>query len=101
MQIFKQLVTVSMFLFLSKGMLFAQTAGINYQALILNSEVIQIPGADIEQNQIPLGLEGLRFNQSSPNDYQYHFGNFWKSFGSESTGDPRCLKQSVCESYCQ
>jgi len=68
MQIFKQLVTVSMFLFLSKGMLFAQTAGINYQALILNSEVIQIPGADIEQNQIPLGLEDVSFRFSITNE---------------------------------
>jgi len=45
---------------MSKG-LFAQSAGINYQALILNSEVIQIPGSDVEQSQVALGLEDVSF----------------------------------------
>lgn len=59
MKILKQIVIVSTFIFMSKGLLFAQSAGINYQALILNSEVIQIPGANVEQNQIALGLDQL------------------------------------------
>ena len=45
-------------------MALAQTAGINYQALILNSEEIQIPGADVEENQVPLGLEEVSFRFS-------------------------------------
>ena len=64
MQILKQIVTVSIFIFLGKGIVFGQTAGINYQALILNSEQIQIPGSDIEENQIPLGLEDVSFRFS-------------------------------------
>ena len=64
MQILKQIVIVSIVSFLSNGMLFSQTAGINYQALILNSEQIQIPGSDIEENQIPLGLEDVSFRFS-------------------------------------
>lgn len=58
--VLKHIVIVSIFIFMSKG-LFAQTAGINYQALILNSEIIQIPGADVEQNQVTLGLEDVSF----------------------------------------
>lgn len=59
-QILKQLVLVSVLIFMSKGLL-AQTAGINYQALILNSEEIQIPGPEVEENQIVLGLEDVSF----------------------------------------
>ena len=61
MKIIKQIIVVSTFIFMSKGLLFAQSAGINYQALILNSEVIQIPGQDVEENQVPLGLEDVSF----------------------------------------
>ena len=68
MKIFKQIVTVSIFVFLSKGVIFAQTAGINYQALILNSEEIQIPGADVEKHQIALGLEDVSFRFSITNE---------------------------------
>ena len=67
-QIIKQIVTVSIFIFLGKGMLFAQSAGINYQALILNSEEIQIPGADVEENQVALGLEDVSFRFSISNE---------------------------------
>ena len=61
MKILKQIVVVSVFVLMSKGGVFAQSAGINYQALILNSEVIQIPGADVEENQVALGLEDVSF----------------------------------------
>jgi len=60
-QILKQIVIISVFIFMGKGLLFAQSPGINYQALILNSEVIQIPGADVEENQVALGLEDVSF----------------------------------------
>lgn len=39
----------------------AQTRGINYQALILNSDRIQIPGTNVLENQIPLALEEATF----------------------------------------
>jgi hypothetical protein len=68
MKILKQIITLSVFIFMSKGLLFAQSAGINYQALILNSEVIQIPGADVEQNQIALGLEDVSFRFTITNE---------------------------------
>ena len=53
----KQILIVLILIFCSNKMALAQTAGINYQALILNSEEIQIPGADVEENQVSLGLE--------------------------------------------
>ena len=68
MRILKQIVIISIFIFMSKGLLFAQTAGINYQALILNSETIQIPGADVEQNEVPLGLQDVSFRFSITNE---------------------------------
>jgi hypothetical protein len=37
----------------------AQTPGFNYQALILNSSQIQIPGTDVQPAEIPLGLEDI------------------------------------------
>ena len=61
MKIIKQTVLVMIFIFMNKGLLFAQTAGINYQALILNSEDIQIPGQNVEENQVILGLEDISF----------------------------------------
>lgn len=68
MKILKQIAVVSIFIFMSKGPLYAQTAGINYQALILNSEEIQIPGADVEKHQIPLVLEDVSFRFSITNE---------------------------------
>lgn len=61
MKTLNQIVLVSIFIFMGQGLLFAQSAGINYQALILNSEIIQIPGADVEENQVALGLEDVSF----------------------------------------
>ena len=46
----------------------AQTAGINYQALILDTENIQVPGRDISQEKIPLLLENVRFRFSITGD---------------------------------
>jgi hypothetical protein len=51
----------------------AQTPGFNYQALILNSEEILIPGTDIAENKVPLGLEDvtLRFTITDENGIEY------------------------------
>lgn len=48
--------------------LFAQTTGFNYQALILNANEIQIPGTDVVENQVPLGLEEVTFRFSILNE---------------------------------
>lgn len=51
----------------------AQTPGFNYQALILNSEEIQIPGTNVKENKVPLGLEEvtLRFLVTDENGIEY------------------------------
>ena len=55
-------------LFISTSCLYAQTAGLNYQALILNNEVIEIPGTDVKENQVPLGLQDVIFRFSITNE---------------------------------
>ena len=52
---------------------YAQTPGLNYQALILNSEEIQIPGTNVKENQLPLGLEEVtfRFTITDENGVEY------------------------------
>lgn len=63
-QMLKQIITLVFMLILMSKSSFAQTAGINYQALISNSEEIQIPGADVEENQVALGFEDVSFRFS-------------------------------------
>ncbi len=46
----------------------AQTPGLNYQALILNNETIEIPGTDVQQNQVPLGNTEVTFRFTISND---------------------------------
>lgn len=53
---------------LSASFVYAQTPGFNYQALILNSEEIQIPGTDVKENQVPLGLEDVTFRFTISNE---------------------------------
>jgi len=64
LKIFKHILKIVLLIFMSKGLLFAQTPGINYQALILNSEEIQIPGTNVEENQVLLTLEDVSFRFS-------------------------------------
>ena len=40
--------------------MYAQTAGFNYQALILNTKDIEIPGTDVTKGKVPLRLEEVR-----------------------------------------
>tara|TARA_B100000795_G_scaffold2375_1_gene1667 strand:- start:585 stop:1724 length:1140 start_codon:yes stop_codon:yes gene_type:complete len=51
----------------------SQTAGFNYQALILNSEEIQIPGTNVSENKFPLSLEAivLRFTITNQLGIEY------------------------------
>lgn len=46
----------------------SQTAGINYQALILNADNAQIPGTNDSQNKTPLVLETVTFRFSITDD---------------------------------
>ncbi|WP_341221237.1 hypothetical protein [Polaribacter atrinae] len=52
---------------------FGQTPGFNYQALILNNEEIQIPGTNVSENKVPLGLEdiALRFTITNEAGIEY------------------------------
>jgi hypothetical protein len=62
-----------LFFLLGTTILSAQTPGFNYQALILNSEEIQIPGTNVVENKVPLGLEDviLRFTITDENNIEY------------------------------
>ncbi|MGJ8744578.1 hypothetical protein [Polaribacter sp.] len=65
---------ILLFLFLSTStIVLGQTPGFNYQALILNTEEIQIPGTDISENKVPLGLEDitLRFTITNEAGIEY------------------------------
>lgn len=43
----------------TSALVFGQTPGFNYQALILNTEDVEIPGTDITENNIPLSTEAI------------------------------------------
>jgi hypothetical protein len=53
--------------------LHGQTQGLNYQAVILNTSEIEIPGTNVKENQVPLGLEDVtfRFSISNKNKIEY------------------------------
>ena len=71
MEIQKKIV---LFLFLlSSNFLLAQTAGFNYQALILGDQKIQIPGTDVTQTNQPLVSEEiiLRFTITTEDLIEY------------------------------
>ncbi|WOC39349.1 hypothetical protein [Polaribacter sp. HL-MS24] len=53
---------------MSAPYLYAQTPGLNYQALILNNTPIEIPGTDVKENQTPLGFEDVLFRFSITNN---------------------------------
>jgi len=59
--------------FMSTSFLYAQTPGMNYQAIILNNATIEIPGTDVKENQVPLGLTEVtfRFSISNENEIEY------------------------------
>ncbi|WP_158837962.1 hypothetical protein [Polaribacter sp. L3A8] len=70
----KFLHNILLFLFLaSSSIMLGQTPGFNYQALILNTEEIQIPGTNVSENSIPLGLEDvtLRFTITNEAGIEY------------------------------
>ena len=65
---------IILFLFLlGASFLQGQTPGFNYQAVILNTSEIEIPGTNVKENQVPLGLEDVtfRFSISNENKIEY------------------------------
>ena len=59
---------IILFLFLlGASFLQGQTPGFNYQAVILNTSEIEIPGTNVKENQVPLGLEDVTFRFSISN----------------------------------
>ena len=59
---------IILFLFLLvSSFLHGQTQGLNYQAVILNTSEIEIPGTNVKENQVPLGLEDITFRFSVSN----------------------------------
>ena len=64
----KKISILVFFVFMVKAGVFAQSSGINYQALILNSAEVQIPGPDISQGQVLLALEDVSFRFSILNE---------------------------------
>mgnify|MGYP006092679963 CR=1 FL=1 len=65
---------IILFLFLlGASFLQGQTPGLNYQAVILNTSEIEIPGTNVKENQVPLGLEDItfRFSISNKNNIEY------------------------------
>lgn len=59
---------IFLFLLLSTFIGYSQTPGFNYQALILNTTEIQIPGTDIPANKIPLSLEDIQLRFTITNE---------------------------------
>ena len=65
---------IILFLFLlGASFLQGQTPGFNYQAVILNTSEIEIPGTNVKENQVPFGLEDItfRFSISNKNNIEY------------------------------
>lgn len=60
-------------LFMCATFSYAQTPGFNYQALILNNEPIQIPGTDVKENQVPLGLTEVTFRFAIENEFRTEY----------------------------
>lgn len=58
---------------LTSAIVFGQTPGFNYQALILNTEEVEIPGTDFTENNIPLSQEAiaLRFTITDMDIIEY------------------------------
>lgn len=54
--------------FINAAFLCAQTPGLNYQAIVLNNTTIEIPGTDVKESQVPLGLEEVVFRFTITNE---------------------------------
>ena len=55
------------------NILIAQTPGFNYQALILNSSKILIPGTDVQVGEVPLSLEEIKLRFTITNEFEIEY----------------------------
>ena len=65
---------IILFLFLLwASFLQGQRPGFNYQAIVTNNAEIEIPGTNVKENSVPLGLEDIivRFSVSNENEIEY------------------------------
>ena len=63
-------------IFMGTKVLLAQTAGINYQALLVDVDEIEIPGNNISKGQVPLAVEVVNFRftiTGGPNTNLYYY----------------------------
>ena len=85
---------------ITNTIVFAQTAGFNYQALILSDEKIQIPGTDVTKSNVPLISEEvvIRFTINSEETIEYveEHTVFTDEFGMISliVGDGKSINSS-------
>jgi hypothetical protein len=59
--------------FIYANILIAQTPGFNYQALILNSSKILIPGTDVQLGAVPLSLEEIKLRFTITNEFEIEY----------------------------
>ena len=59
--------------FIYANILIAQTPGFNYQALILNSSKILIPGTDVQVGEVPLSLEEIKLRFTITNEFEVEY----------------------------
>jgi hypothetical protein len=59
--------------FIYANILIAQTPGFNYQALILNSSKILIPGTDVQLGEVPLSLEEIKLRFTITNEFKIEY----------------------------
>ena len=59
--------------FIYANIIIAQTPGFNYQALILNSSKILIPGTDVQVGEVPLSLEEIKLRFTITNEFEVEY----------------------------
>ena len=80
-------ISILILVFVCTKLLHAQTPGINYQALILNNEELEVPGRNIPQNQVPLASEEVYFRFSITGDPNTDFTQYYLEEQSATTDE--------------
>jgi hypothetical protein len=65
---------------------YAQTAGVNYQALILGADKIQIPGSNVVKDRAPLALANINFRFTITNDSNIEYYSEEQSTTTDENG---------------
>jgi hypothetical protein len=85
MKFYYKLLTV-LFLTLMCTQSYAQTAGVNYQALILGADKIQIPGSNVVKERAPLTLASINFRFTITNDSNTEYYSEEQATTSDENG---------------